>query len=669
MMKSPRIISIATLSSVLVSCVLGIGWSTVCSPARAATPTSPQTPVAVLRPVGVPANPADRNAIKAPFKILTDAAKGETQVTVAMGTTGTTNHPINVPFYMIVQAVDPKNTGKPSWTLTKPVGSKTEIKTQDGFNAMFTPDVVGAYKVDVVLRNDAGVSSNLASLTVNAGTYIGLNSGNCAECHPVKTQEWAKTGHGKIFTDCVDNLRTREIPTHYSEACIRCHMTGWFAPPYGIGSGGFVDAKAKANWTFPTFKQIDDAGKKTGPSNWDTMPAFAKNMANVQCEACHGPANEHVKKGAKVMASSFDNAVCNGCHAGGGHHIKGYEITFSKHSDEKSSTWTYASGPSRQVCVRCHSGKGFVSFLANPAHPAAWDNQPQTIGCSVCHEPHSEENAFQLRIVGKPVEMPFAAKDVGLSATCYECHNNRTRPGDAAKGEFPHYSSEAEMLSNAGGITYGQSVPNSPHGGMVGAAPIPNPAAAKDPEAAKFLFTKPEDGHEKGNLPGPCVGCHMWPGLDAKSPNFMKVGEHSFNMVAANGKFNYGAPCKECHGEVKDFNLKAKADYDGDGKVEGVKDEVRGLLDILWKALEGRGVQKLNAGFPYAKLPQNADDKIKNALYNYRYVYGVMWGEGGPGNQGSAAAIHNFNRSVALLQLSYRDLTGQDVPNAALMKK
>jgi hypothetical protein len=299
---------------------------------------------------------------------------------------------------------------------------------------------------------------------------------------------------------------------------------------------------------------------------------------------------------------------------------------------------------------------------------AAWNNEPQTIGCATCHEPHSEENPFQLRITGRPVEMPFQAKDVGLSATCYECHHNRTKPEDALKGEFPHYSSAAEMLSNVGGVTYGQSVSNSPHGEMVGATPIPNPAAAKDPEASKFMFTAAEGGNEKGNVPGACVVCHMWPSLSSKDPYYMKVGSHAFSTVSPDGKFHYSASCTDCHGVIKNFNLKAKADYDGDGKVEGVQDEVKGLLDVLWKALQDEGLQKIDAGCPYARLPKDAGNKVKNAWYNYRYVYGAMWGEHGQGNKGAAAAIHNFNRSVVLLQLSYKDLTGENVPKAATMK-
>ena len=62
------------------------------------------------------------------------------------------------------------------------------------------------------------------------------------------------------------------------------------------------------------------------------------------------------------------------------------------------------------------------------------------------------------------------------------------------------------------------------------------------------------------------------------------------------------------------------------------------------------------------------DPKIANAWYNFRTVYGVMWGAEGPGQQGQAQAIHNFKRSVSLLQLSYKDLTGQDVPGATVIK-
>ena len=119
-----------------------------------------------------------------------------------------------------------------------------------------------------------------------------------------------------------------------------------------------------------------------------------------------------------------------------------------------------------------------------------------------------------------------------------------------------------------------------------------------------------------------------------------------------------------------DFNLTAKADYDGNGKTEGVQDEVKGLLNVLWKQLEAKGFKKVATGYPYATLPANVDDKLEQAWYNYRSVYGVMWGtETGNGNEGKAQAVHNFQRSVGLLQASYKDISGSDVPGATIVVK
>jgi len=197
----------------------------------------------------------------------------------------------------------------------------------------------------------------------------------------------------------------------------------------------------------------------------------------------------------------------------------------------------------------------------------------------------------------------------------------------------------------------------------------PISTGATEPGAARFKFTPPDA--KTGNVPGPCVTCHMWDPVTSPITDTLafKVGGHSFNTVTPDGKTDYGASCKSCHGEVKDFNLKAKADYDGNGKVEGVQDEVKGLLNVLWKGLEAKGVTKVATGYPYANLPANADAKVKNAWFNYRIVYGVMWGsETGNGNEGKAAAVHNFKRAVALLQLSIKDLTGSLPAGATEMK-
>ena len=592
-------------------------------------------PVATIKIVPVAANPADPNVIEA---TLSD---GKTKV--QMGATGLNNVSVNVPVTLQGAATDPKvPVTKYAWTLTKPAESKATLTATDKPVVKFTPDVSGIYKVDLVLTNDAG-SSPMASVQIHAGEYIGTGVGNCFQCHPQVTQEWSETGHAIILKREI-NGGADPATSHYGEQCIRCHSTGYYI---GAKNGGFADVQAQTGWKFPALADIQAA-----KDNFGAMPVELQNMANIQCEDCHGPAKDHVLSNGK-MAVSLDEGVCNVCHNGGGHHVKGAMFANSKHGEADSQAFTYPTGPARQDCVRCHSGSGYISFIKDPVNKASWNNDPQPVTCAVCHDPHSDANKDQLRVTGVPVQANGITKDFGLSATCVECHNGRTQPADALKGSFPHYSPAGEMLADTGGVTYGQTVPNSFHGMVVGTAPMKDPS---DPSGQTMLFG--------GNTPGACVACHMYPTpADPKDPNRFKVGDHSFNMVSPDGSFQYTAACQSCHQGIDTFNFQAKADYDGNGKVEGVQTEVAGLLKVLQQAIADSGVKPVQ-GYPYFDAADlaKANDKQKNAIYNYLFVRGLE------GSDGKANAIHNFKRSVALLQLSYKDLTGNDVPNATLIK-
>ena len=621
-----------------VAAMLGLAFATLAGTALAqqAQPSAAK-PVAKIRIVPVSANPADPNVLET---VLSD---GKTKV--QMGVTGLDNVSVEVP--VILQAISENRSvpvTKYAWTLTPPANSKAKLSSNSEQEVRFTPDVSGIYKVDLVMSNDAG-SGPMASVQIHAGEYIGTGIGNCFQCHPQKTQEWSETGHAIIFQREI-NGGAEPATSHYAERCIRCHTTGYFI---GANNGGFADVQAETGWKFPDLKDI-----QTGKGQWEAVPVALQNVSNIQCEDCHGPAKDHVTKGAK-MAVSLDEGVCNVCHDGGGHHIKGTELRNAKHSDAESTAWNYPTGPDHQDCVRCHSGKGYITFLQNPTNPAAWDNEKQTVSCAVCHDPHSDANKFQLRITGKPVQSVGLTKDFGLSTTCVECHNGRTTADMAARAQFPHYSTAAEMLSDTGGVTYGQLVPNSAHGMVVGQFPVANPDPATSAETP-LLYG--------GAIPGPCVQCHMAPNsLDSTDPNKLKLGEHSFNMVSPDGKAANTTACQPCHQGITSFNLQAKADYDGNGKVEGVEQEVAGLLATLQKAIADSGIKPVK-GYPYFDQSNRASwtDKQKNAIYNYLFVRGLE------GSDGKANAIHNFKRSVALLQLSYRDLTGKDVPNATIMR-
>ena len=142
-------------------------------------------------------------------------------------------------------------------------------------------------------------------------------------------------------------------------------------------------------------------------------------------------------------------------------------------------------------------------------------------------------------------------------------------------------------------------------------------------------------------------------------------------MVAeVNGKeVQHTEACQQCHPGLTDFNFTAKADYDGNGKAEGVQTEIKGLLDTVEKAIFAKAAAekidlKKAENYPYFAFPQGAKPSVelKGAIYNYRYVNGPMWGA-----EGKASAIHNFARSAGLLQVSYMKLTGKDIANADLL--
>jgi hypothetical protein len=617
------------------------------APQATAAP-KPVAPTFELTIMPIPANPANPNAITGTLTYVTSTAAGPAKTTAAMGQTGLDNISVGIPVSFQGIDKDAKNpTKKWAWALTSPKGSKATLAFTNTVTTKFTPDIPGMYRVTLVASNDAG-SAEMQGVQVHANTYVGADAGTCKTCHPNQASNWAKTGHATAFSSQVTG-GADPATTHFNETCIRCHTTGWAIDQSGkaIANKGFADVQAKTGWTFPTYAEM--AAKNT--QIWDAVPADLKNVSNVQCEDCHGPAGDHVANHVPTMAASIDEGTCDVCHNASSMHTKGTELQNAGHTNASSPAFG-VEGPAEQACVRCHSGEGYITFVANPTNPAAWNTEGHTIVCATCHDPHGNGNAHQLRVVGKPFQTPTDLPDMGLSATCAECHNGRTSAAQAAAGSFPHYSAAAEMVYNQGGYDYGLTLPNSPHGQMVGAAPVPDPA---DKTGKTTLFG--------GATPGACVTCHMWPTItDPKDPNYLKVGAHSFNTVSPDGKFDYGAACASCHGEVKDFNLKSKADYDGNGKVEGVQDEVKGLLNLLLAEFDKAGIKKQDA-YPYFTNTATMTAKQKNAMYNFREVYGVMWT-----GEGKASAIHNFKRSVALLQASYKDLTGNDVPGATIMK-
>ncbi|MCX6344752.1 MAG: multiheme c-type cytochrome [Armatimonadetes bacterium] len=93
----------------------------------------------------------------------------------------------------------------------------------------------------------------------------------CKDCHSEVYEKWSASRHARA----IDNLKdTRQ---EYDPECVTCHVTG------AVTRNGYV-----------YYKETPE-------------------LANVQCEACHGPALEHSKSPKKGFGT-VDEQTCRSCH-------------------------------------------------------------------------------------------------------------------------------------------------------------------------------------------------------------------------------------------------------------------------------------------------------------------------------------------------------------------
>jgi hypothetical protein len=564
-------------------------------------------------------------------------------------------------------AIDPATITNVTWTLVaQPPGSMvTNVASPLGTNVpvyypadqtvyqvagrqFLRPDVVGPYTVNVTIQTSGSGSTNL-SLTITAATYVGV--AGCAACHkiggypgaPAVYNTYTNTLHASFFTKAIDGLES----SHYSQSCIVCHTLGYDTNSFADFNGGFDDMARLLHWTFPAILTN---------GNWAAMPSQLQNLANIQCEHCHGPGSQHFygSGDTNLISVSYGAGDCSQCHDEMPHHSKSAEWNNSLHARSARET--------RPECVRCHTGPGFIGWAtaggmaAQNMYPTniiaanafstnilttAPDTTYDAVDCQACHNPHNASNPHQLRL-GTTVTLSdgTVVTNAGFGGFCMECHNSRNgsvtnmmakyplnQPNWAGGVGFgPHDSPQGDMLEGVNAITYGKVIPNSPHANVVS---------------------------------NTCAGCHMQP-IASTDPAFTLAGGHTFKMdyLNTNGvDVDVTYVCTQCHGKLDDFNFPV-ADYNGDGVIEGVQTEVQHLLDKLSTLLPPAGyhvnpndyvpdglVKAINYRWGATNMPL----KYLQAAYNWQFV----------ANDGSLG-VHNAAYAVGLLKASIGDLTGDD---------
>jgi len=343
-----------------------------------------------------------------------------------------------------------------------------------------------------------------------------------------------------------------------------------------------------------------------------------------------------------LIRGDFDQS-CAACHGGDAEFpVLGARLGYDTSGHKNNGNSYYANGGG---CQKCHTNEGFIEYVkTGSVDPKSFVKYPSQQGCFTCHTPH-ETWDFSLR-TSKPVKLTSGAvHDMGSGNLCANCHQVAFAPARAlvkaseAKNILghwgPHHGPQSDILMGSNGYEFpGKRYSSSSHKDVIA------------------------DG---------CVTCHMSlpEGRYAFSPS---LGGHSFNVVAEvheAGKVN-NSGCIQCHADLKQvpgaevFDYRAKADYDRDGKLEPVQEEVQGLLDAFVNS-DGTGYLQrtnppmfkpgaqatfLDLGSGWANSKQGSWTEAEvGALYNYKIII-----------EDRSRGVHNAAYTIQLLYDSLKAL-------------
>jgi hypothetical protein len=500
---------------------------------------------------------------------------------------GLRNVPVNVPV-LLHGGTQGGAQATWNWGLSGPAGSSAALDNSSAQNPAFTPDVVGVYTLSESVSG--------STIEIFAGNWMGVitrQDGNgrpvaefCSACHngDIASDQftpWKGSGHAEIFgassTGATANINTS---THYSTSCLVCHTVGFDT---AAANGGFDDVPGADGYdAFLAQFTTDDIHFIANANNWDNIVtnfAPVAQLANIQCENCHGPQQTFAVTDPTAAHSlgdpriSLSSDVCGICHGEPARHGRFQQWQVSPHAHYELAIDESDSGN----CSRCHTANGFIAWEAfdydadasvatmpNPDFPADPDADPFIVPwtadevhpqtCATCHPPHDVgtisggANNAKMRIEDNTPVLAagFRVLNVGRGAICMTCHNTRRdlRNDDEGAGDV---------------ITAGRA----PHGGAQ--------ADLLMGQNAFFVTVGVRGKHSLIN--DTCTNCHM---RQTPPPDLL-----SYNLGGTNHTFLASRDiCSECHASIT---------------AEEVQSATRTQMSFLAASLEGKLAEMITA--------------------------------------------------------------------------
>lgn len=227
-----------------------------------------------------------------------------------------------------------------------------------------------------------------------------------------QAQRWDMTPAYKAATTAPLNLPA-------AVSCLHCHTSGFRAP-------------------------------HDGTQNEYGAPLFAAE--GVSCERCHGPAEEHLRSGAKMrkieeLSASKRDSICMQCHLEGNAAIEqpGKHIYDFRPGDELSEYVHYLV-LSSDTEARPRAVSQFEALAQSQCKRKAGD----ALRCTTCHDPHGEVPAaekaayYRKKCAGCHGE-GFAATHHKENPDCTACHMPKLASGDVAHTQ----ATDHRILRNA----------------------------------------------------------------------------------------------------------------------------------------------------------------------------------------------------------------------------